>query len=224
MNSDSPSSFLFSLHSVRKPTVLSFHCAPGNLETPFEWQAGSLLANVRQQPVTGNEIRRDQRMSVFVVMEDRFFIKSGLDLNGLSSAHLFFFHSYTMLLQLNSAFKLVSLTLAALLFTAVSAAPIANVDVNPSDCVKVNIPSLKSSGDRRFVLASNNLSVKIDVSNCDPSVVNRQGPVKITLVDLKQGDSTEVNVVGGSLLISIQSLVIQSHLLTAQLFFRDQHS
>lgn len=129
-----------------------------------------------------------------------------------------------MLLQLNPARKLVSLTLAALLFTAVSAAPIANVDVHSLDCVKVDIPSI--SGDQRFVHAGSDLSVKIDVSGCDPSVANRVGPARVTLIAVGQGDPVDVDIVGGLLLFSFRNMFFQAlFLMTDPSFlFWDQHS
>ncbi|GJJ72085.1 nuclease HARBI1 [Entomortierella parvispora] len=99
-----------------------------------------------------------------------------------------------MQLRFKPAFKWVNLTLAALLFTAVSAAPITNADINPLDCVKVDIPSAKASGDQRFVLSGEDANIKIDMSGCDSSMVNRDDPVKVTLVDVQHGDPINIDV------------------------------
>ncbi|KAG0057321.1 hypothetical protein BGZ83_011564 [Gryganskiella cystojenkinii] len=94
-----------------------------------------------------------------------------------------------MHVQLIPAFKLVSLTVASILCvtTTITAAPIID-NARTLDCVKVETPSMKWSGDERVVTSGDDLVVKVDMTGCDSSLVSKASPWRVSIVDNHHGN------------------------------------
>ncbi|KAF9110819.1 hypothetical protein BGX27_005851 [Mortierella sp. AM989] len=105
-----------------------------------------------------------------------------------------------MLLSTNPAVKLVSLTLAALMYaaTSVTAAPVITLNakalptmIHDIECVKVTAPILSAGSTDalgRVIVANKEIiSINIDASGCEPTLMESAKPWLVTLNEESQG-------------------------------------
>lgn len=99
-----------------------------------------------------------------------------------------------LMLNISSAAKLVILAMASfMLASSTSAAPVLNLhseggnSLPAIDCVKIRNDRTRENAD---IVQGEQVPIKIDVSGCDPSLVDTTQPWIVTLVNCEHHDDT----------------------------------